>query len=100
MTTGQAYGAGVYMAEDSGTSFGYARMGSGWSKSSFGDSTNLQCMAICEVVKAPNVPTTPNPYYVVDQPSVITTRFFLFYPKGGNVNVQAKNLYNQLSKLI
>lgn len=89
------------LAEDSATSFGYARQGSGWRKSVFGGSSgSLQCMSICEIVKAPNVPTTPNPYYVVDQAQCITTRFFMFYPKGGNVNVRAKELYTQLSKLI
>lgn len=101
MTTGQAYGSGVYMAEDSATSFSYSKFGSGWKKSSFGDSQNIQCIAICEVIKAPNIPIIPNPYYVVDQPLCITTRFFLFYPKGSlNLNIKAKSLYNQLSKLI
>jgi hypothetical protein len=100
MTTGAAYGSGVYMAEDSSTSFGYARQGSGWKKSIFGDTSGLQCMAICEVVKLPGVPTTPNPYYVVENVNAITPRFFLFYPRGGNVNVQAKNLHDQLTKLI
>ncbi|KAL6047956.1 Poly [ADP-ribose] polymerase 6 [Balamuthia mandrillaris] len=92
-TTGQAYGPGVYLAPDSATSMGYARTGRAWSKSRFGDSSSLTCMAIAEVVKHPDVPHTPNPYYVVRNADCVATRFFLFYPGGNSgVNVQAKDL--------
>jgi len=82
MTTGAAYGAGVYMAAESSVSVGYARTGKSWKKSKFGDSSSLMCLAICEVVKAEGVPTTANPYYVVQEAQHVNTRFFLFYPKG------------------
>jgi len=68
-------------------------------------------MAIAEVVKHPEAPQTPNPYYVVRNSGTyrfslffflelspndsllfsvdfVTTRFFLFYPGGMN-NVQS-----------
>ncbi|KAL9641426.1 hypothetical protein ABK040_013355 [Willaertia magna] len=93
MTTGAAYGEGIYMAPDSSTSFGYSRVGSSWSKSLFGNVNNLRCIMICEVIKAPGVPTTPSPYYVVKQTEHVTTRFFLFYPSSNtNVSVMANNL--------
>ena len=93
MTTGAAYGPGVYMARESATSFGYSRMGTSWAKSQFGNVSNLRCVMICEVNKAPGVPTTASPYYVVPQAEHITTRFFCFYPKSDtNVNVIADNI--------
>jgi hypothetical protein len=46
------------MAEDAGTSVGYARSGTGWSQSAFGNTSYLQGMAVCEVLKMPGVPTT------------------------------------------
>jgi len=83
-TTGAAYGPGVYLAPDSGTSMGYARTGSAWSKSKFENSSGLVCMAIAEVVKHPEAPQSPNPYFVVRNPDFVATRFFLFYPGGMN----------------
>jgi poly [ADP-ribose] polymerase 6/8 len=88
---GAAYGSGVYMAKDSSTSFGYSRVGRSWSNSKFGTST-LLCLAIAEVAKAPGVPTTANPYYVVADDRQIMTRFFLFYPGAGNARIDAVSL--------
>ena len=59
MTSGAAYGSGVYLAEQAQTSVGYAKKGKGWPKSKFGGDSNLQGMAVCEVLKLPGVPTTP-----------------------------------------
>lgn len=78
MTTGAAYGPGVYLAPDSRTSLGYARIGCGWEWSEFGKQ-NLKCLAIVECVKHSEVPHHPNPYYVVKDPIYLTPRFFLFY---------------------
>lgn len=99
-TTGAAYGPGVYLAPDSGTSMGYARTGAAWRRSRFGDSSSLVCMAIAEVVKHPEAPHTPNPYYVVKKAELVATRFFLFYPGGmsGVQSVQANTL--DLSKYV
>eukprot|EP01087_Luapelamoeba_hula_P022335 TRINITY_DN7973_c0_g1_i1.p1 TRINITY_DN7973_c0_g1~~TRINITY_DN7973_c0_g1_i1.p1 ORF type:complete len:784 (+),score=143.95 TRINITY_DN7973_c0_g1_i1:56-2407(+) len=98
MTTGQAYGPGVYLAPDSGTSMGYARTGAAWSKSKFGDSS-LVCLAIAEVVKHPEAPHTANPYYVVRNADYVATRFFLFYP-GGNSSLQLQAASLDLSKYV
>eukprot|EP01090_Pellita_catalonica_P017296 TRINITY_DN5188_c0_g2_i1.p1 TRINITY_DN5188_c0_g2~~TRINITY_DN5188_c0_g2_i1.p1 ORF type:complete len:290 (+),score=24.78 TRINITY_DN5188_c0_g2_i1:330-1199(+) len=91
-TTGAAYGAGIYLAPDSGTSMGYAKTGSAWSKSRFGNSSSMKCMAIVEVIKAPGVPVTPNPYFVVKQEEWVQTRFFCFFPSNTSLNVRAANL--------
>ncbi|KAF0972282.1 hypothetical protein FDP41_009185 [Naegleria fowleri] len=93
MTTGAAYGPGIYMARESSTSFGYSRVGSSWSKSQFVNSNTLRCIMICEVVKAPGVPTVASPYYVVKEAEHVTTRFFLFYPSTSvNVNIIADDI--------
>jgi hypothetical protein len=79
---------------------GYAKTGSSWSKSKFKSSGSLKCMAILEVVKGPNIPTTPSPYYVITEGKYVTTRFFLFWPSDTNVNVQNTQITKELSKLI
>lgn len=100
MTTGQAYGPGIYLAPDSSTSMGYARTGSAWSKSRFGDSSSLICLAIAEVVKHPEAPQTPNPYYVIRNHEFAAARFFMFYTGGrGSISsIQASSL--DLSKYV
>eukprot|EP01080_Neovahlkampfia_damariscottae_P009652 gene9652-1856_t len=100
MTSGAAYGSGVYLAEDAQTSVGYARAGSGWKKSKFGDTSYLQGMAICEVLKLPGVPTTPNPYYVVSNAAAITARVILFFPQGANLHCSGKQVTKQLNSMI
>jgi hypothetical protein len=92
MTTGAAYGAGIYCAPDSGTSLGYARVGAAWNKSKFAGSSNLKCLSIVEIVKHPEVQSVPNPYYVIKNPDHITTRFFFFYPNESGLNANAKDL--------
>jgi len=47
MTTGAAYGPGIYLAGNSNISAGYMRPGAGWDKSLFGAS-NLSCIALAE----------------------------------------------------
>jgi len=100
MTTGAAYGAGVYAAADTGTSMGYAKTGNSWPKSKFKSCGSMKCMAILEVVKGPNIPTTPNPYYVITETKYITTRFFLFWPSSTSVNVQNTQITKELTNLI
>eukprot|EP00005_Dracoamoeba_jomungandri_P002788 CAMPEP_0174250868 /NCGR_PEP_ID=MMETSP0439-20130205/894_1 /TAXON_ID=0 /ORGANISM="Stereomyxa ramosa, Strain Chinc5" /LENGTH=714 /DNA_ID=CAMNT_0015331041 /DNA_START=212 /DNA_END=2356 /DNA_ORIENTATION=- len=93
-TTGAAYGPGVYLAPDSGTSMGYAKTGQAWKNSRFGNSNSLVCMAIAEVVKHPEVPKVPNPYFVIQNPHYVATRFFMFYPggMGGMSSIMAADL--------
>lgn len=61
MINGAAYGAGIYLAPDSRTSFSYMRYASGWQNSIFG-SSNLGCLALCEIIKHPSTKNMPNPY--------------------------------------
>jgi hypothetical protein len=99
MSTGAAYGNGIYMAPDSATSFGYAKIGSGWENSIFKGS-NLQCLALCEVI---NAGYKANPYYVVPKEehvmtryqsllTLISSRYFFIYTSYGSANVQATSL--------
>lgn len=97
-TAGAAYGPGVYMAADSGTSFGYSRSGPAWPKSGFFDNTEaisagmLQCISVAEVAKAPGVITSPNPYYVVPQDQFIMPRFFFVFTSSQYFSVMAQDL--------
>jgi len=79
MSTGQAYGAGIYMATESNTSIGYARVGNGWAKSIFNEdpnnADNYQCLALCEVISGYNA----NPYYVVPNEEHVVTRYLFLY---------------------
>jgi Poly(ADP-ribose) polymerase catalytic domain len=54
MSTGAAYGAGIYLSPNSGTSSGYSRPLPGWPKSglSSGGNQGMQCLCICEVIDA------------------------------------------------
>jgi len=76
MTTGAAYGPGIYMAKDSSTSFGYCRDVGGWSKSMYGQ---LICLSVCEVVKQRCL--NEKVYYVVPNEDTVTTRFLCVYPQ-------------------
>jgi hypothetical protein len=71
---------------------GYAKTGKSWSKSRFGETSALVCLAICEVAKAPGVPEKPNPYYVVKEADYVATRFFCFYLKQTGLSLQVKTL--------
>jgi poly [ADP-ribose] polymerase 6/8 len=87
MTTGAVYGNGIYMAADSNTSIGYARSGVGWEKSIYneGGNSNLQLLALCEVI---NAGYKANPYYVVaNEDHVITRYLFLFNNRNTHRNV-------------
>ncbi len=96
MSTGAAYGAGIYMATDSSTSISYCRDGQAWPKSMFGRS--YKCLCLCEVVNHKDVPT-PNPYYVIQQEGWITTRFFFVIDDNSQFNVMAASLQDKVPKL-
>jgi hypothetical protein len=80
MSAGAVYGAGIYLAKDSGTSSGYAGSAPGWPKSMFnptiGSADNYQCVALCEVI---NAGYRANPYYVVPNEDHVVTRYFFIY---------------------
>lgn len=81
MRNGAAYGSGIYLAAESGTSFGYMyvlfffschfpthlhvhrQYQKIWSNSLLGSSSNLGCLALCEIVNEPEtLKGQPNPY--------------------------------------
>jgi len=95
MSTGQAYGAGIYLSPSSNTSLGYARVGSGWDKSMFGG-YNLQCLCLCEVI---NNGYKANPHYVIPTEDHVMTRFFFIYVGSSSVNVNASSLKIQSHSL-
>jgi len=74
MSAGQAYGPGIYLGAESGTSMGYAGSTGGWAQSKFGVSN--QCMAVCEVI---NAGYNANPYYVVPKEEHVTTRYLVVF---------------------
>lgn len=103
------YGAGIYLAPQSSTSVGYAVSQAGWDKSIFtqdkGSYTNLQCLALCEVI---NNGYKANPHYgnpfkslqlingivVPDENHVMTRYFFIYNSKYTPPSVQADALKN------
>jgi len=81
MSTGAAYGAGIYLSPHSSTSAGYAHQITGWDKSIFnekdkGGYNNLQCLALCEVI---NAGYKANPHYVIPSEDHVLTRYFFIY---------------------
>lgn len=85
MSTGKAYGAGIYLAKDSGTSTSYSKPNRGWQKSGVAG-PQYRCMAICEssilfmvLILVVNANYTANPYYVIQNEDHIVTRFLLVW---------------------
>eukprot|EP01114_Cavostelium_apophysatum_P019380 TRINITY_DN6231_c0_g1_i1.p1 TRINITY_DN6231_c0_g1~~TRINITY_DN6231_c0_g1_i1.p1 ORF type:complete len:564 (-),score=140.41 TRINITY_DN6231_c0_g1_i1:26-1717(-) len=100
MSTGAAYGAGIYLAGTSQVSFGYARAQPGWNKSRFSKKgySSLQCLALCEVI---NAGYTAKPYYVIPEEDHVMTRyFFIFENSGGQPQVEANKLKNLKSGIV
>eukprot|EP00455_Lapot_gusevi_P043103 TRINITY_DN519_c0_g1_i1.p1 TRINITY_DN519_c0_g1~~TRINITY_DN519_c0_g1_i1.p1 ORF type:complete len:641 (-),score=148.73 TRINITY_DN519_c0_g1_i1:262-2184(-) len=92
MLNGAAYGQGIYMAQDIGTSIGYCRLQGNdrnhWEHSMFGQS--MFFMTLCEVVNHADL-KPPNPYYVVPNEEWVMTRFFFVFssssqPQSCNAN--------------
>jgi poly [ADP-ribose] polymerase 6/8 len=88
MSCGAAYGAGIYMATNSSTSFGYAGTTTGWKSSSIVSGSGVG-LAVCEVV---NAGYTANPYYVVPEENHVNTRLLFVYSGSGGVGVEASSL--------
>jgi len=95
---GAAYGQGIYLSPHSATSFGYCRMVGGTTPTKSGnrflDSTNVNCIAICEVIndsirKSGSIWVQPHEDHVV-------TRFFFVYTNiNETTNAQAVNCEDQ-----
>lgn len=56
---GAAYGQGVYLADDASTSFSYTRYQKGWDNSMFGNGKELGCVALCEIIRHPDLKGQP-----------------------------------------
>jgi hypothetical protein len=95
MSSGAAYGAGIYLSPNSSTSLGYAHAKQGWSKSIFtkeGKTSQIQCLCLCEVI---DKKYKANPHYVVpDESHVMTRYFFIYNGSSGSPNVEANKLKN------
>ena len=87
---GAAYGSGVYLANDASTSFGYIRYQSSWENSIFGKK-NLGIMALCEIVRHPDIKGQPNPYYVIKNDALLSTRYFFIFPGSGSSSLKGSN---------
>ena len=105
---GAAYGPGVYMAVDSGTSIGYSwRSGpSCWANTKYQDG-DLILLALCEVINEGEFLCTGNvhrphclhctsaPYYRIEKDEYITTRY-LFVVSNRNISVMAADIQSHL----
>eukprot|EP00903_Cladosiphon_okamuranus_P021150 g19426.t1 len=88
MSTGQAYGSGIYMADQLQVSLTYAGVGgtgpgsSHWPLSSSGsNSTQAVIVAVCEVIdKEENRKTHGPKYFVIPEEESVATRFLLINP--------------------
>lgn len=86
MSNAAAYGAGIYLAKNSGVSLGYTRGAQrGWDNSSLltGGGTGL---ALCEIIDRGY---KANPYFVIPEENHVNTRFFFLYSGGASVNIEA-----------
>lgn len=83
MSAGAAYGAGIYLSPNFGTSLGYSRGSGGWTSSELGQ--GLQAMALCELINDKKLPK-PNPHYVIKNEEWVMTRFFFIFPSGSQRN--------------
>lgn len=96
MANGAAFGNGVYLAPDSGTSYWYCDVhhSDTWPCSMFNRESyygrgkkgqGLYCLALCEIVNDEKL-KSPEPYYVVPNESWIITRYLFVF----NTNVMQK----------
>ncbi|KAF0978658.1 hypothetical protein FDP41_002478 [Naegleria fowleri] len=98
MVNGAAYGNGVYLAANANVSFGYMRYQSGWSNSITFKSSQIGCLALCEIIKAPELiqkygaNMTPNPYYVIPNEEHLQTRAFFIYTTQQHHSVEGRDL--------
>ncbi|XP_021359359.1 poly [ADP-ribose] polymerase 6-like [Mizuhopecten yessoensis] len=109
---GAAYGKGVYLSPSASVSFGYSRMGYGGhkvksdksqSKSRFLSSNNITCIALCEVITAPNLKKSGN-IWVSPSSDHVCTRFFFVYEDGqvgdSDINTQDDKYRKEINKAV
>jgi len=103
MSTGAAYGQGIYMASTASTSFSYMVPGNTWTKSSIGNGGTMSCIALVEVLDLRGEPNTPikdhgGTILTCTDETIVTTRYFFIYPQSSNywssrgANAVASNL--------
>jgi len=99
MENGAAYGQGIYLAADSGTSLGYCRQTAGWSKSIFG--SQVVVLSLCEIVNHPDLKpiTSGHPYHVVPVDDWVATRYIFVFGKNERPNIVAEQLRTALPNL-
>jgi len=81
MTSGAAYGEGIYFSPNFSTSLSYSRTTNSWRGSQLGNS--VCCMALCELINDPNLPR-PNPHYVIPKEEWGMTRFLFIFSQSSN----------------
>jgi hypothetical protein len=84
MTTGAAWGAGIYLAANASTSASYCsgrRLN--WDKSAFGKS--VQCLALCEVAGKDQPKSGSSGIYVIPEDDRVITRYLFVYPQGQHI---------------
>lgn len=124
---GAAYGKGIYLSPISSISFGYSEMGKGQHKIPtkeellqkhkrinqiqkeelgevrFLQSTNLNCVALCEVITSKNLQKHGN-IWVCPIADHVCTRFLFVYENGSvgdvNINTQEDNIQREISQVI
>jgi hypothetical protein len=93
MTTGAAYGPGIYLGETSKMSESYATIANGWPYSMFGE--HMRCMALCEVIGTPE-DKSGSGIYVIPEDIRVSTRYFFVYPNQQSIpSTSAKQIFNK-----
>uniref|UniRef100_A0A3B4H326 Poly [ADP-ribose] polymerase n=1 Tax=Pundamilia nyererei TaxID=303518 RepID=A0A3B4H326_9CICH len=114
---GAAYGKGIYLSPISSISFGYSGKNSRWGKVStkflpeknslgegrFLQSTNLNCVALCEVITSKNLQKHGN-IWVCPVSDHVCTRFLFVYENGQvgdiDINTQEDKIQQEISRVI
>ncbi|XP_052098298.1 protein mono-ADP-ribosyltransferase PARP6-like [Mytilus californianus] len=109
---GAAYGKGIYLSPNAGTSFGYSRMyaGGGGKKQSEnrsdrflrGDNNTLFCIALCEVITWPQLKKSGQ-IWVCPESDYVCTRFFFVYEEATgheNIDTQQKQYEEAILKAL
>lgn len=116
---GAAYGKGIYLSPISSISFSYSKMGHGFytvqresnnpnpiqpqHKNRFLQSENINCIALCEVIKSPELKKHGN-VWVCTKSEFVCTRFFFVYEDsqvgGAEISTQRTGVENQILKAV
>jgi poly [ADP-ribose] polymerase 6/8 len=103
---GAAYGSGIYLSPHAATSFGYSRIYNNAAASKQGNrflnSDNVNCIAICEVIKK-DIKHNGS-IWVQPDPDCVVTRFFCVYTSAvgtaTNCNTEDQNFTKEIQAAI